>query len=363
MKISEIFEINQGHQITDEEIYKSIGNIPIITGNNEIKGYWNKAIISEDNLPCITYPTKGFSGKLYIQKKLFDANNTAVLYYKKGMEKTVELEYVKNFLKYKFLEIMTSKENISYLNREIVENIDIEIPSPTIRKKIIDIYQKLENNIALIENQIELIHKLLSKQIIIENNLEKVPFGQIFSHVSRNDALSEEGLYNYTSENDRTVNVLSGGSENINYGQISKNIKGIHYLMNRQGIHIITRGNAGKLTFLPNGNYATNTNAYLLYIKKENWSMLKIKNAKEEEIYLKYIILFAQGTFYKLASLSDLGVFPLSDVMENYMFPYFKYNSEMKNLVYKYWKINTLLSKLNSCKNNFTKLLSSQIVY
>lgn len=44
MKLKDIFYINQGHQITDEEIYNSFGEIPIYTGNNDIKGYWNKIL-------------------------------------------------------------------------------------------------------------------------------------------------------------------------------------------------------------------------------------------------------------------------------------------------------------------------------
>ena len=54
MKIKSIFHIIQGHQITDEDIYKSIGNIPIFTSNNVIKGYWDKAIVTQQDLPCIT---------------------------------------------------------------------------------------------------------------------------------------------------------------------------------------------------------------------------------------------------------------------------------------------------------------------
>lgn len=71
--ISTYFDIIQGHQITDEELYKSEGNIPVYTGSNEIKGYWDKAIIEEDKLPCITYPTKGNKeGNAYVQYEIFD---------------------------------------------------------------------------------------------------------------------------------------------------------------------------------------------------------------------------------------------------------------------------------------------------
>lgn len=169
MKLKDIFYINQGHQITDEEIYNSFGEIPIYTGNNDIKGYWNKNIINEENLPCITYPTKGFSGNIFIQNNIFDANNTAVLYFKEDKKDVVSLEYVKCILKHKFLKAMTSKENISYLNREIVEEIDIEIPDDKVQKRIIEINSKYEKKLESIEENIQKIDKIIYNQELIED--------------------------------------------------------------------------------------------------------------------------------------------------------------------------------------------------
>ena len=364
MKISDIFDINQGHQITDEEIYNSFGNIPIYTGNNDIKGYWNKSIVNEDSLPCLTYPTKGYSGKIYIQDKIFDANNTAILTYKKDKKDIVELEYVRTILEKEFLKYMTSRENISYLNREIVENIEIDIPPKNIRKKIINISQRLNDILFLIDEKINAINNLKKKQIILNENIENsIPFNKIFSYISRNDSLSEQGLYNLTSYIDKSVHVLCGGSENIFYGKISKDLKNIHYLMNKQCIHLVTRGKAGKLTYMQQGNYATNTNAFLLYIDDNKLKELNIHTKKQEEIYLKYFTLYLQSKFYKKASLSDLGVFPLTDVMENYMIPNIQYNSEMDNIVEKYEKLNNILDTLHKYKEKISNLLIKTISF
>ena len=38
MTIDDLFDVIQGHQITDEELYKIEGDIPVLTGKNEIKG-------------------------------------------------------------------------------------------------------------------------------------------------------------------------------------------------------------------------------------------------------------------------------------------------------------------------------------
>ena len=115
-----IFNIIQWHQITDETLYLSEWDIPVFTWNNDIKWYWNKTIIKEDQLPCITYPTKWNSWVAFIQEKLFDANNTAVLLLKEKYKNDISLEYISCILPKLFLEMMTSKWWVSYLNKEIV---------------------------------------------------------------------------------------------------------------------------------------------------------------------------------------------------------------------------------------------------
>ena len=77
--LGNVFRIIQGHQITDEEIYKSYGSIPVYTGAGELKGFWDKALVEKDDLPCLTYATKAFDGTIVIRNEIFDANNTAVL--------------------------------------------------------------------------------------------------------------------------------------------------------------------------------------------------------------------------------------------------------------------------------------------
>src|SRR5688572_16337267 len=130
-KVKIIFDIIQGHQITDKELYYAEGKIPVLTGNNEIKGYWNQSIIEEDSLPCLTYPTKGNAGVVFVQEKIFDANNTAVLIPKDEWREKICLDWFRFKLPPLFLEAMTSKSGVSYLNREIVEEIDIEVPEKT----------------------------------------------------------------------------------------------------------------------------------------------------------------------------------------------------------------------------------------
>lgn len=164
-KIRDIFNIIQGHQITDRELYYTEGNIPVFTGNNEIKGHWNQSIISEDQLPCITYPTKGNAGIVFVQNKIFDANNTAVLIPKKEWRNKIDLDWFRFKLPALFLDAMTSKSGVSYLNREIVEEINIDVPDHSKQLREVNYFLKLEKIKIKLQKILNRIDELLTKGI------------------------------------------------------------------------------------------------------------------------------------------------------------------------------------------------------
>ena len=164
-KLNIIFDIIQGHQITDRELYYSECKIPVFTGNNEIKGHWNQSIIKESNLPCLTYPTKGNAGVAFVQENVFDANNTAVLIPKDEWREKIVLDWFRFKLPPLFLEAMTSKSGVSYLNKDIVKEIDIEIPKKDKQLREIQYYQKLEKMKKELEKILHKVDDLLAKGI------------------------------------------------------------------------------------------------------------------------------------------------------------------------------------------------------
>ena len=158
--------IIQGHQITDEEIYNQKGDVPIFTGPNDIKGYWEKAIIDCTDLPCLTYATKAFDGTITIQRSLFDANNTAVLIIKDEYKSVVEIEWLQAILPNLFLKNATSKEGVSYLNKAIVQNITIDIPKHCIQKKCIERHKQLSDLQVRINRLIQRYNTIITKEIV-----------------------------------------------------------------------------------------------------------------------------------------------------------------------------------------------------
>jgi hypothetical protein len=167
MKIKSIFTIIQGHQITDEEIYKSFGrgNIPIYTSSNEIKGYWDKAIVTKEDLPCITYPTKANVGEAFVQYEVFDANNTAVLIPLPEWRPKIILEWAAMKLGNIFLDIATSKEGVSYLNREIVEEYEMSIPLKDVQEKQLKYYQEIKSLKSTVDKIQDKINRLFRMQL------------------------------------------------------------------------------------------------------------------------------------------------------------------------------------------------------
>ena len=363
MKIGEIFNIHQGHQITDEEIYNSKGGtIPIFSGNNEIKGYWGESIINSSCLPCLTYATKAFAGTITIQTEIFDANNTACLWLKDEYKENYEIEWFKYILPKYFLENVTSKEGVSYLNKEIVLNIDIDIPNKSEQNRQILVYRKIE----LLKNRImesnKEFSKILRKSVIISNDQNKqIYLNSVINYVSRNDSLSEEGLYNLNTQ-DKSVIVLSGNSNDEIYGRVDPYQKNIHYLLDKQGIRLISRGNAGQITYLKRGNYATNTNAFLLYLLDNFKLTHKIDTEEKERNYLKFLCLYLQPIFYSEASNSDLAVFPLTNVMKTMKILDFEYSPEIEKYAFMYDKIQTLRSCLNAIQETLNELKNKYIV-
>jgi hypothetical protein len=359
MIISQFCNIIQGHQITDEKIYISdTRQYPIFTANNKIKGYWNKCIIKKSQLPCITYPTKGNKGTAFVQYDLFDANNTAVLYLKESYKSTINLEWLCIKLKQVFLKYSTSQFNISYLNKEIVENIQIDIPDLISQLDELCILKKNYHILDKIQNLENKVYHLFSKNLCFEEKRILVPLSKYLSYVSRNDCLSEEGIYLMQvgfKENNKKITVISGSSSTEIYEYVPASKK-LHYIENKPCLACITRGNAGKINFLSKGIYATNTNAMLLYIPNDKLQELDITNTQEEENYLRFLKFYLEPKFINYASNSDLSVFPVSKAIDEIEIQFNKYDCNVKKIARIDFELEEICNSLTKLKRNLAKV-------
>ena len=305
MKIIDIFDLNQGHQITDKEIYENEGVCPIFTSRNDIKGYWDKTIISKEDLPCITYPTKANIGNAYVQYDLFDANNTAILIPKPEWKDKIDLEWFKFKLRAIFLNVQTSKGGVSYLNRNIVEEQEIHFPDLSTQKKEFLILNEINSKQYTTEKILKLIEKITFSEFICEYEKYQavdVPVNEIFDFVSGNSGLTEEYIYSLLDNpKEKEYDVLTGSVDVNNSLKVfkcrhPKNSNKLIKVYSGEGIHVVRKGKAGHINYLENGKYTLNDDAYLIYLKNSNY-----------DINLKWIIYTKKELFRTYSSSSDNG--------------------------------------------------------
>jgi len=304
MKLNSIFDVIQGHQITDEELYKTEGKIPVLTGRNHVKGHWDGAIIEQNDLPCITYPTKANAGDIYIQTKIFDANNTAVMIPFPEWRDKIDLEWMSYKLRTIFLKVQTSKGGVSYLNKEIVNGIDLNIPSKELQQKEKKRISELLSIKTDLDKILEKINKIKSSHITIDyTNYQgkEISADEIFRCISGNSGLTEEYLYSIMLDGEeKKYQVLTGS---IDIGKSLKTYLCPHpkdrtreiMVFSGEGIHIVRKGKAGHINLLSEGDYTLNDDAYIL-AEKEDCGY---------ELSLKWLVHTHRDLFFEYASSSD----------------------------------------------------------
>lgn len=277
-----------------------------------------------------------------------------------------EIEFLKWFIikhQNTIFNYSTKNDNSTWNKTTFFRDCNIEIPTKKEIKNYSILFDKKEKLTSIIQIFKEKIELISNKSLVIDSqNFKEIKIDKILSYISRNDILSEEGLYNIKKNKTNNIKVLSGSIDNIFYGEIPKETERIHYLKNRQGLHLITRGKAGKLTYLERGFYATNTNAFILYLRDDIKSEINVNSDSDEECYLKFLKIFLQPTFFEISSNSDVSVFPLTKVFNNMEIPKFIFNDEIKNIVEKFNTIDNLSSKVDNLQQQLNKIIEKEIL-
>jgi hypothetical protein len=360
MKIKTLFDINQGHQITDEEIYHAIGDIPVITGQNEIKGYWNKKIIEAKDLPCLSYPTKANSGVCFVQDSIFDANNTAVLVPTEEWRSEINLNWFASRLSCEFPKIATSKEGVNYLNREIVEELEILLPSydtQTEQNQPIAEALKLKANVLKIIDKIQEIKAAFLVVDYTSYQGKQVLATKLFQPISGNSGLTEAYLYHFSlSEENKKYEVLTGSVDIENVDRIhqcphpkdeSKKIR----VFSGEGIHVVRKGKAGFVNYLPFGDYTLNDDAYII-TKREKCSY---------ELSLKWFVVQYSKLFLDYASHSDNGTWSKSNFFKHATFDIPSINGQ-KEILKRFETLEKYERILKSLVKEIDNILNKEVV-
>lgn len=244
--------------------------------------------------------------------------------------------------------------------------MSVGIPKAEEIAEIAKLYEDCLNIMDEAQEMSEKITELKSKSINTSDIASKgeLPISKVLGYESRNDSLSEEGIYHHLPDKDdkEPIQVLSGSAKNFLYGKVSSATSGIHILDKKNGLHVVSRGRAGNITFLPMGRYATNTNAFLFYMLPELMIEAGITNAEQEVTYLKFLRIYLQPIFYGACSESDLSVFPLTELMKSLTVPLFIYCEGMKHMVEEYDMLDNYEKHLDNISDRLDNLLQKQIV-
>lgn len=301
--IRDIFYVIQGHQITEEDIYNSFGDVPIYTGKNSLIGYVETSIVDKENLPCISYPTKGGVGNFYVKEEIFEANNTGVLILKEEWREKINLYWLISKISKKVKEMYNSKNGIGYIGKELMESIVIDIPDKNIQNEIGEFYRK----ILVCEMKIELLRKEIDEELnsfkIKYPVVKKEKISEVCDIFGGNIGLTEEFIYNNSTtilgNNKDMINVYSGStSEETSLGKIPENVilnKKEIKIFNSDSIIIIRKGQAGKMNIIKDRKFTINDDAYVLIIND------KYKN----KINLEWFVFEFQDLFYNVSSAKE----------------------------------------------------------
>ena len=359
MKISDIFDIIQGHQITDEEIYNSQGKYPIYTGPNTIKGYWGNTIIQQEDLPCLTYATKAFDGTITIQTQLFDANNTAVLIPKPEYRDSIILEWFQYALVHYFHKVATSKDGVSYLNKEIVADIDIDMPIKEIQEEEILIYADLSRKLSCLHRIRRNIEEILHKDFLHSyRNFQatNVHVTDLLDCLSGNTGLTEEYIYQNLPTSGG-IEVLSSSTKDItSMGYINENAvlpngRKLKIYDGDSALLVARNGNAGATRYLTAGRYAMNDHAYILSVKPE----CKYK------MDLRWFAIQYKDQFLQYASSADNATWNKTGFFEEVKVDIPSYEEQMQ-IVELYEKLQEKMDSILEIEKKVEHILSAEVV-
>lgn len=355
--LGNVFDIIQGHQITDEEIYKSYGSIPVYTGAGDLKGFWDKALVEKDDLPCLTYATKAFDGTIVIRNEIFDANNTAVLILKDKYKGIILLEWISIILPKIFSDIMTSKEGVSYLNKEIVEVIEIDIPDRQTQENLIVKYKAINERLKRTKEILRKCELLRNKFINIEYQTyqgKNVDIKECIDYMSGNSKLTEEFIYQKLQVESRKYPVLSSATEERTMmGVVPKckiNNKDLKIFEDKEGLLVTRNGKAGQTRYLSKGAYTINDHAYILFNKQ----------ASKYYINLKWLAIQYKRQFLMYSSSADNGTWNMTGFFEHTKID-IPSKKEQDDIVASYEKLEKRIEMIIAIEKHYQKLLQKEI--
>ena len=357
--------------LTDEAIYKSIqcGEqfIPVYGGAQEHNA--TDRFVSEYGKTKYDEPITIFDGDgiiisldgssgcmTYVRSKRFALNHHAGFFQLKEKPKQSVIPQFFSLFFEKQLQEASISAGSKTLTLSAIESMDFDIPSYSVQQRVMkDISSAilLKDRLVNLMARIELI---LGKNLVLKlDDYESIVLSDILEYISRNDPLSEEGIYKKSSEVNKSTGVITviSGSVDGFYGYYPLD-DAIHMVKDKCCLQVVTRGKACSIRYLEKGTYATNTNSMLLVLKEGAKGILGLRTEFDEQAYLKFLEFYLYPYFKEFSSSADLGVFPLTEAINKINIPLIRFDSGIVSISEQYrrlkaysLKLNLLLSKID----------------
>lgn len=247
------------------------------------------------------------------------------------------------------------------LSLKQIDSLDFEMPD----KKIQDEFISLTKPVLVKREQItRLLNKMGSiKNKIISNDYHEyqitdVNISDVFDYMSGNSGLTEKYLYSrISSTNEIKYKILTGSIDISDVSVIHqcsnpKNpLKRIKVFVG-EGIHVVRKGKAGHVNYLPEDHYTLNDDAYILYLK----------NDCNYEISLKWITIQYKKIFQDYSSSSDNGTWNMTGFFKNVIIDIPSYKEQMK-IVKEYEKIERLEKSMKHVVKRIENIFQKQLSF
>jgi len=365
VKLSDFFYCGEKNSGLYSDIFykhqKDKGDVAIYSSQKKILGCLPSSILKLKSIystkDAIIMYRKGNAGTLFIpfHDKWSCSENAIPMILKDEYKDKINMKYLITLIQDLIYERATGKSDNANANWDMVKSIEINYNDD---KEIISKYKLLEKLKTELKSLYNKIISKEKKQLILKDlSQDEIKLSTILKHTSRNDSLSEEGIYNSSKRlvnGDGKIIVLSGSFSSI-YGEIPFD-DSLHFVKDKPCLQVITRGNAGRIRFLKKGTYATNTNSMLLTIRDDIKDSLEINNLQDEEKYLKFLMIYLSPLFENYCSSSDLSVFALTEVLEQLKMPLIKLDDKIIEVINENEKIRKseylLKEMINEVRNN-----------
>ena len=146
-----------------------------------------------------------------------------------------------------------------------------------------------------------------------EYQVKDIPVSELFEIYGGNSGLTEEYLYSLLfHEGDKRYRLLTGSIDLssaifIHRCQDPKNANRKIKVISDEGIHIVRKGKAGHINYLPDGGYAMTDDAYVMTRKEDNGY----------QVSMEWIAKTQEGIFREYASNSDNGTWNKSGFLKH----------------------------------------------